>query len=58
MTIYTDRDKAARRMRIHNQATINARDFYVLVDGPDDGEVAVMTLREAQDNGFLYSISW
>lgn len=58
MTIYIDKDKAYYRMRIHNQATVKARDFYVLVDGPDDGEVAVMTLREAQDNEFLYSISW
>jgi hypothetical protein len=58
MTIYTDKDKANNRMRIHNQATVQARDFYVLVDGPEEGEVAVMTLREAQDNGFLYSIAW
>lgn len=58
MTIYTDKEKAHRRMMIHNHATVNAANFYVLVDGPEDGEVAVMTLREAQEHGFLYSICW
>lgn len=58
MTIYTDKDAAWETMRVHNQVTVKARDFFVLVDGPDDGQYTVMTLHDAQLHGFAYSITW
>ena len=60
MTIYNDRETAWRIMVNRNcvyEAAGNKRDTAVFVEGPEDGQAAVMSLREAIENGFCYSWS-
>lgn len=51
---FTDQDAADTIMRQRNRTRGPKTDLTVTVDGPGDGEVAIMALREAVDAGFLY----
>lgn len=52
----TNEDRAVQIMRSRNRAAAaTGRDeWFVLVDGPGDGEFTVMPLDEAVDSEFLY----
>lgn len=55
MRIYTDTDKAEEIMKHRNRAAKrDGGEITVLVDGPAENEVTVMTLREAIDLGTGY----
>ncbi|NJD38426.1 MAG: hypothetical protein FIA89_08940 [Geobacter sp.] len=57
MTIFNDRDAAYTRMLTRNRAYHRAGNFKnlaVLVDGPSDGQFAVMPLDEAIAGEFMY----
>lgn len=52
----TNEDLAVEIMRNRNRVAAASRrpELFVLVDGPEDGEYTVMSLREAVDGEFLY----
>ena len=54
MTTYTNEDDARAMMRRLNNTRIDRMDLWVMVDGPGEGEFAVMSQREAIEGGFLY----
>ncbi len=54
---FESEDKAFSYMASRNGRTARARDYVVLVDGPETG-YAVMPIKDAQDAGFLYRIAW
>lgn len=52
MRTYTDTDHAETIMRQRNRHATG--DPTVMVDGPDEGQVTLMPLREAIEHGFPY----
>lgn len=57
MITTNNEEQAVRIMRSRNRAAATSRrpDWFVLVDGPADGEFTVMDLRDAVEAGFGYS---
>lgn len=58
MKTYSNKDAAYDAMKMHNKCVVSSRYFFVVVDGPNDGEYSVMTMKEAIENEFMYSVCW
>ena len=54
ITPRTTRDEAFAMHLVQITNRVNKKDVAVLVDGPDDGEFTVMSLRDAIANEFTY----
>jgi hypothetical protein len=55
MRTLTNEDEARRLMVSRNRTRADRTDIAVMVDGPNDGEFTVMDLRDAVENGFMYT---
>lgn len=55
MRTLTNEDEARALMVSRNRTARGSAALVVMVDGPNDGEFTVMDLRDAVENGFLYT---
>ena len=54
METFSTYDQAQEYAHSINQTRVNKNNPMVIVHGPEDNEVTVMTLKEAIENDFLY----